>query len=88
MAMSLYIYAHRQEYWNRDDCLSACILSREIPTFSFYIDWSTRNYKNQTDSKVPGSGLCVHIILKKCVLQGRHGKGMQLNHRAFVLRQI
>ena len=46
---------------------------REIPTFSFYIDWFTRNYKYQTDSKLPESGLCAHIIL-----QGRHGKLRQL----------
>ena len=61
--------------------------SRENPTFSFYIDWFTRNYKDQTDSKHPESGLCAGIILKICVLQGRHGKGTQLNIREFVLRQ-
>ena len=37
-----------------------------------------RNYKDQTDSKLTESGFCAHIILKTCVLQGRHGKGMQL----------
>ena len=61
--------------------------SQEIPTFSFYIDWFTRNYKDQTDSKLPESGLCAHIILKTRVLQGRHGKGTQLNIGEFVLRQ-
>ena len=61
--------------------------SREIPTFSFYIDWFTRNYKDQTDRELPESGLCSHVILKTCVLEGRHGKGMQLNFGEFVLRQ-
>ena len=61
--------------------------SRKIPTFSFYIDWFTQNYKDQTDSKLPESGLCAHIILKTRVLQGRHGKGTQLNIGEFVLRQ-
>ena len=64
-----------------------CFKSRKIPIFSFYIDWFTRNYKDQTDSKLPESGLCVHIIMKTHVLQGRHGKGMQLNIGEFVLRQ-
>ena len=48
-----YIYARRLEYWNR-----------EFPIFSFYIDWFTRNYKDQTDSKLPGSGLCTHRVLQ------------------------
>ena len=52
--------------------------SQEIPTFSFYINWFTRNYKDKTDSKLLESGLCAHSILKTCVLQGRHGKGTQL----------
>ena len=68
-------------------CKHVALHGREIPTFSFYIDWFTRNYKDQTDSKLPESGLCAHIILKTCVLQGRHGKGTQLNIREFVLRQ-
>ena len=37
--------------------------SQENPTFSFYIDWFKRNYKDQTDSKLPESGLCAHINL-------------------------
>ena len=91
MAMSLYIYGRRLEYWNRDDCFSAmcklaALLSREIPTFSFYIDWFTQKYKDQTDSKLPESGLCAHIILKTCVLQGRHGEEMQLSFGEFVSR--
>ena len=53
--------------------------SREILSFSFYIDWFTRNYKDQTDSKLPVSGFCANTILKTGVLQGRHGKGMQMN---------
>ena len=61
--------------------------SPEIPTFSFYIDWFTQNNMDQTDSKLPESGLCAHIILKTCVLQRRHGKGTQLNIGEFVLRQ-
>ena len=40
-----------------------------------------------TDSKLPKSGLCAHIILKTCVLQGGPGKGTQLNIGEFVLRQ-
>ena len=28
----------------------------EIPTFSFYIDWFTGNYKDQSDSNLPDSG--------------------------------
>ena len=32
--------------------------SQKIPTFSFYIDWFKLNYKDQTDSKLPKSGLC------------------------------
>ena len=59
--------------------------SREIPTFSFYIDWFTRNYKDQNDSKLPENGLRAHI-LKFYVLQGRHGKGTQMNIGEFVLR--
>ena len=43
--------------------------SQEIPTFSFYIDWFTRNYKDQADSKLLESGLCAYIILKTHVLQ-------------------
>ena len=61
--------------------------SREIPTFSFCIDWFIRNYKAQTDSKLPESCLCAQIILKTFVLQGRFGKGAQLNIGEFVLRQ-
>ena len=61
--------------------------SKEIPTFSFYIDWFTQNYKDQTDRKLPKSGLCAHIILKTPVLQGTHGKGTQMNIGEFVLRQ-
>ena len=80
-AMSLYIYACRQEYWNRDDCFM------QIHTFSFHIDWFTPNYKDKTDSKLTESGLCTHIIQKTCVLQERHGKGTQLNIGEFVLRQ-
>ena len=64
-----------------------CFEVREIPTFSFYIDWFTQNYKDQSDSKLPKSGLCTHIILKTHVLQGRHGKVMQLNIGEFLLRQ-
>ena len=60
---------------------------REIPTFSFYIDWFTQNYKDQSDSKLPKSGLCAHIFLKTRVLQGRHGKGTQLNIGEFLLRK-
>ena len=56
--------------------------SREIPTFSFYIDWFTQNYKDLTVSKLPESGLCPHIFLQR-----RHGKGTQLNIGEFVLRQ-
>ena len=36
---------------------------QKIPTFSFYIDWFKLNYKDQTDSKLPKSGLCAHINL-------------------------
>ena len=61
--------------------------SGEIPTYSFYIEWFTQNNKDQTDNKLPESGLCSHIILKTCVLQGRHGKEMQLNIEEYVLRQ-
>ena len=92
MALSLYVCGRRQEYWNRGDCFSAickhaALLSREIPTFSFYIDWFTQKYKDQTDSKLPESSLCAHIILKTRVLQGRHGKETQLNFGEFVFRQ-
>ena len=59
--------------------------SREIPPFSFYVDWFTQNYKDQTDSKLPESGLCIHS--ENQVLQGRHDKGTQLNTGEFVLRQ-
>ena len=38
-----------------------CFQSREIPTFSFYIDWFTRNYMDQTDSKLPES-VSAHIL--------------------------
>ena len=61
--------------------------SKEIPTFSFYIDWFTQIYKAQTDSKLSKSGLCAHIILKTRVLQGRLGKETQMNIGEFVLRQ-
>ena len=36
-----------------------------------------------SDSKLPESGLCAHIVLKTCVVQGGHGKGMQLNIGSF-----
>ena len=52
-----------------------------LSTVSFYISWSIRNYKDQTDNKLPEIGLCAHIILKTRVLQVRPGKGMQLSHR-------
>ena len=45
-----------------------CFSSRETPTFCFYIDWFTLNYKDKTESKLPESGLCTHVILKTCVL--------------------
>ena len=59
--------------------------SQEIPTFSFYIDWFIVNYKDQTDNKLPESGLCAHITLKTDVLRGRNGKGTTVEE--FVLRQ-
>ena len=46
------------------------LLFREISTFTFYFDWFTWNYKDQTDSKLPESGFCTHIVLKTHVLQG------------------
>ena len=48
--------------------------SRNSPTLSFYIDWFTRNYKDQTESKLPKSDLDTYI-LKTGFHQGRHGKG-------------
>ena len=47
----------------------------------------SHKYKDQTDSKLPQSGLCTYIMLKTHVLQGRHGKGTQLNIGGFLLRQ-
>ena len=83
------MFAQRQEYWNRDDCFIAiCKHAVFLNAFSFYIDWFTQNYKGQTDSKLPESGLCAHTILKTCVLQRRHGKGDATEHwGVFLLRQ-
>ena len=55
-------YARRQEYWSRRDCFivickHTALYSLEIPTFSFYSDWFSRHYKDQTDNKLPKSGL-------------------------------
>ena len=61
--------------------------SWEISISSFYVDWFTRNYKDRTDSKLPESDLCPHIILKTRVCQGRKGKWTQMNIGEFVLRQ-
>ena len=48
-----------------------------LPSYSTLT--GTRNYKDQTDSKLPESDFCAHIILTTHVPKGRHGKGMQLN---------
>ena len=50
-------------------------------------DWFTQNYNDQSGSKLPGSGLVAYINVKTRVLQGRLGKGTQLNIWEFLLRQ-
>ena len=79
-------YACRQEYWNRDECFiamskHAALLKLRNSSSSFNIDWFTRNYSDQTDSKLPESGLCTHIILKTCDMVRNATVG------EFVLRQ-
>ena len=89
----IYKNACRQEYLNTDDCFIAICKhlyaskSEKFLFSVFYIDWFIRNCKDQTDSKLPKSGLCALIILKTHVLQWRHGKGTHLNIGEFLLRQ-
>ena len=64
----LFVSVVRALVFNRGD--PAWIPSEGTGNFSamlyfataIYIDWFTQNYKEQSDSKLPESGLCAHII--------------------------
>ena len=75
MKTAMFLHNTRwQEYWNGESWwlfllpFINMLLFREISTFAFNFDWFTWNYKDQTDSKLPESGFCTHIILKTHVL--------------------